>query len=914
MADDLYTELLDVPPGARPPNHYALLGLDRFESDPAAIHTAVLRQASKLRRWDIDPDDERQARVQEMLNEVHRAAAVLENPQAKEDYDRRLAEQLGVPPPTARPQPPPQEPGPAEPELEAPAPQESPRRAAPLPKPLFRLEPQQPPRPPEGHAEPPPSVPPVKPGPPASTPPSRLCPRCSAAVRPGVTFCPVCGQNLLPRAERPPAGAPPEKPEPEARQPRPRERPPLRERLASVVAFVRASPRAWGVLAAGGLGLGILIAVIAGNGGGGHPARGTSGPALDDFSVAPGLTVDLPGGVKMEFVEVSPGRFRMGDARGREDERPVHTVSLPRPVYLSRTEVTQEQWQAVMGSNPSHFRGPNLPVEQVSWTDCQAFLDRLSRRVPGRTFRLPTEAEWEYACRAGSPGSYSFGDDPARLGEHAWFAGNADGATHPVAQKRPNDWGLCDMHGNVWEWCQDWYGAYSGGRQTNPRGPSQGEKRVLRGGAWSYHAEGCRCAFRRAVSPETRSKFFGFRVAHVPGETAPAEPPSPPPADSAELQAARQAWTDAVLAADNALLAEHASDEWTRAQTMAQAARRRQSAGQLAAATRLFQGAVRTLKQAQAKADAQARDDLLRRAYAALNRRDRLAAERALDELQQRWPNLAALTKLRQRVNALPRQVRGLRVQLGEGVELSLVLISPGTFQMGDARVPDERPVRQVTLTKGFYIGTHEVSREQWRAVMGAVPAGPGGDTHPVVNVSWHACRAFLSKLNQRVRGAAFRLPTEAEWEYACRAGSAASFCFGDDVATLGEYAWFKDNADGRPRPVGQKRANAWGLHDMHGNVWEWCSDWYAAPFPEGPQTDPTGAARGPGRAIRGGAFDRGALYCRSACRMGCRAAATEASVGFRVVLPEAPPGLRPAAPARPDGPRAPQPTDDPES
>jgi formylglycine-generating enzyme required for sulfatase activity len=223
----------------------------------------------------------------------------------------------------------------------------------------------------------------------------------------------------------------------------------------------------------------------------------------------------LGGGVKMHFVLVQPGFFQMGSANGFAREKPVHTVTITRPFYLSACKVTQEQWQAIMGTDWSSFKGPKNPVDSVSWDDCQTFLRKLSEKLGGG-FRLPTEAEWEYACRAGSTTAYCYGDDEARLGDYAWFAGNSGGATHPVALKKPNAWGLYDVHGTVWEWCQDWYGPYADGAVTDPRGPDAGDYRVLRGGSWRFDARHARSAFRTGIAPASGlNGYAGLRVART---------------------------------------------------------------------------------------------------------------------------------------------------------------------------------------------------------------------------------------------------------------------------------------------------------------------------------------------------------------------------------------------------------------
>ena len=155
------------------------------------------------------------------------------------------------------------------------------------------------------------------------------------------------------------------------------------------------------------------------------------------------------------------------------------------------------------------------PVEQVSWDDAQEFLAKLNLMEKIDTYRLPTEAEWEYACRAGSTTRFCFGDKEEKLGEYAWYGDNSEGKTHPVGQKQPNAWGLYDMHGNVWEWCQDWYGDYPAGPVTDPRGPDAGEYRVLRGGSWDNDTRNLRSAVRNYYYPDYRSDIIGFRVART---------------------------------------------------------------------------------------------------------------------------------------------------------------------------------------------------------------------------------------------------------------------------------------------------------------------------------------------------------------------------------------------------------------
>jgi formylglycine-generating enzyme required for sulfatase activity len=203
-------------------------------------------------------------------------------------------------------------------------------------------------------------------------------------------------------------------------------------------------------------------------------------------------------------------------------ERPQHRVRVTKPIYLGLGEVTQLQYERVVGSNPSQFKDdPTHPVENVHWDEASAFCRKLAElpqeRESRAEYRLPTEAEWEYACRAGTTTTWYSGDDVDGLNEHAWFNNNAGGKTHPVRQKSPNAWGLYDMHGNLWEWCNDWYdAAYYGKSPTDdPPGAPGGSHRVSRGGSWFDMAVFGRSAFRPFTKSETRANNLGFRLARI---------------------------------------------------------------------------------------------------------------------------------------------------------------------------------------------------------------------------------------------------------------------------------------------------------------------------------------------------------------------------------------------------------------
>jgi formylglycine-generating enzyme required for sulfatase activity len=230
---------------------------------------------------------------------------------------------------------------------------------------------------------------------------------------------------------------------------------------------------------------------------------------------------DLGNGIKLEMIAIPGGTFRMGSPKsekGRnDDEGPQHQVTVS-PFYLGKYQVTQAQWQAVMGTTVKQQRdkehkdwplcgeGNDYPMYYVSWDEAQEFCRRLSQQT-GKTYRLPTEAEWEYACRAGSTGDYA-----GNLNAMAWYGNNSGSKMHPVGQQKANAFGLFDMHGNVWEWCQDWYGGYSSDDQSDPTGPAKGEFRVVRGGSWLSVGASCRSAYRNRDAPGVRDDIIGLRV------------------------------------------------------------------------------------------------------------------------------------------------------------------------------------------------------------------------------------------------------------------------------------------------------------------------------------------------------------------------------------------------------------------
>ena len=468
--------------------------------------------------------------------------------------------------------------------------------------------------------------------------------------------------------------------------------------------------------------------------------------------------------IEKEMVLIPSGKFKIGSPeseKGRNDEETRHEVTLTKSFYLGKYEVTQEQWERVMGNNPSKNKGVKLPVTNVSWEDCQEFIKKLNAKTNGG-YRLPTEAEWEYACRAGTTTAYAFGESLTRSDANILDLDDLREPPEikPVGSYKPNAFGLYDMHGNVEEWCEDWYGDYPEGEVTDPKGPAKGEDRVVRGGGHGSSASLVRSSRRRGESPTfSLGLTFGFRLARIADIAAGASPTAPKPGPVKV----------------NPLVAPFTE----------------------AKATEVQKEVAKSLqKEVEEKAD------------------------------------------------------------LGKGVKLDLVLIPAGKFVMGSptsekGRDDDEKQ-HEVTLTKPFYIGKYEVTQEQWESVMGNNPSSRAkGDKLPVTDVSWEDCQEFIKKLNANTKGG-YRLPTESEWEYSCRAGTTTAYSFWGKITP--KDANYEDSNIGKPLAVGSYMPNAFGLYDMHGNVFEWCEDWYAD-YPAGAVTDPRGPATGNACVLRGGSF-----------------------------------------------------------
>ena len=575
---------------------------------------------------------------------------------------------------------------------------------------------------------------------------------------------------------------------------------------------------------------------------------------------------------KMVLRRVSPGKFEMGSPTwevGRDKDEVSHEVTLTNAYYIGVFEMTQSQYKQIVGRTPSYFNGEKRPVDSVSYVgirgtnegsnwpmsrafDENSFLGRL-QEITQLPFDLPTEAQWEYACRAGTTVAWNNGevstgtDTDPELDKLGRYAGNSkDGkggyeGTTTVGSYLPNAWGLYDMHGNVNEWCLDFYDSYSGDA-TEPVGPNfasdNNNYRVLRGGGTTtgrdlYKAQYCRSANRDCYGQSKGSGHFGFRLVLVVGGEEDNGGDDPPPDDGLD--------DDDIKDGD--------------------------------------EGETET--------------------YLIVNLKNGKTRYRDT-EPSDGWLDVHKTTKM------------------------VLRRVSPGTFEMGSptwevGRYKDEVQ-HEVTLTNEYYIGVFEITQSQYRQVIGQSPSYYKGDMRPVDSVSYVSIRgtnkgtkwpmgraidedSFLGRL-QEITQLSFDLPTEAQWEYACRAGTTVAWNNGEvstsethdpQMDILGRY--YYNSTDGKggyenTTKVGSYLPNAWGLYDMHGNVYEWCLDWYGSY--SGDATEPVGpnyaSDNNNYRIIRGGGVTSGedlckAKYCRSAQRVVFGQSKAGGRFGFRVVL-----------------------------
>ena len=575
-------------------------------------------------------------------------------------------------------------------------------------------------------------------------------------------------------------------------------------------------------------------------------ASGNTASCNTFLSVTLGASCVVPDG----FVWVLPGTFQMGEPGVAE---PVHSVSISYWYAMGIREVTQAQYRAIMGVNPSNFQGDlSRPVEQVSWTSARAYCAALTTQqsalgsLPsGYEYRLPTEAEWEYACRAGTTTSWNIsGGLNCGRANFAFFSPYwpyyCVGATMAVGSYAPNAWGLYDMHGNVWEHCLDTYADYTSGAVTDPF-VTVGYNRVIRGGAWESDGNNCRSARRGQYDPNGAGYNVGFRVVLAPVGRCPSDP----------------------------VITVCASNRTVTAGSNCQATVPDFTVGVVASST--CPGGV-TISQ---------------------------------------WPLAGSMVGVKQQALAVTitaTDVSGntstctasLTVLPGScPLPSGFVAVVPGTFDMGEPGVVE--PVRPVTISYWYGMSAKEVTQGEYLALMGANPSYFQGNLdRPVEQVSWMSARAYCAALTaqQAVLGTLpagyeYRLPTEAEWEYACRAGTTTVWNVGNSLSCNHANHRSGNYCVGETVPVGNYAPNAWGLYDMHGNVWEYCLDTYADYTP-GATTDPY-VTVGYNRVIRGGGWPSYGGECRSSNRGQYDPNGLSHHVGFRVVL--APVGRCPSDP-----------------
>ena len=559
------------------------------------------------------------------------------------------------------------------------------------------------------------------------------------------------------------------------------------------------------------------------------PSRG-SGDLAASSNTGNTKTITLPGGATMEMIYVAPGTFTMGSPsseEGRYNGETQHRVTLTKGFWLGKYEVTQTQWESVMGENPSRFKGGNRPVDYVSWEDCQRFISKVNSQQHCGA-RLPTEAEWEFACRAGSTGPYG---GNGNLDDMGWYDSNSGRETHIVGQKQANAWGFYDMHGNVWEWCEDWFGDY-GSATTDPTGPTSGEKRVLRGGSWLNFARLCRSAYRSRVNLDWRIRNYGFRLCCSAGPRGATEADVTEIAVEAAVQKARmerlddadgfrakkdaladvlvraaangkaRRWGDAALGFTNyvseskALLAlDEARRSARKSKADAQGAKSRASeAGAAQYAGTQWNEANGFLETADGLFGKMSFADAALK-YAAAAKQFALCVDEANAEKTRR----ALRAKWR-------KEGEEFTINDPYGLYMTMKWCPAGSFTMGSPSTEDGRDTgetqHQVTLTKGFWLGQTEVTQGQWKKVMNGetivdlarkglqddtlyklgekqqtlreywkkdrdgdpnVRCGDLNDNVPVYNVNWHEAVEFCRRLTQRER-AAGRVPDGYEY------------------------------------------------------------------------------------------------------------------------------------------------------
>lgn len=567
--------------------------------------------------------------------------------------------------------------------------------------------------------------------------------------------------------------------------------------------------------------------------------------AWDPVALIRSIPTNEPAGSRRPagFVWIPPGIFTLGSPEGepgRFTNEVRRSVVLTRGYWMSDHEVTQSEYQGLMGRNPSGFPGANRPVENVSWHDATNYCHRLNQQAyergelpAGYAYRLPTEAEWECAARAGSETAFPWGDSTSEAARHAWNEATAAFTTHEVRSLSPNRWGLHDLLGNVWEWCLDWGAVPASATALEPSGPKDGSLRVIRGGSYLDGPALLRPASRLAFRPNWSGDCVGFR----PVLAAKA------PAGSSELR---------LRLVPELTLRGTPGATYRIEKTL----------------TPQVPGSWQTLTRIDLGTNAQT-------VWTDLSERPTGYSYRALQMVGD---------------GGSAGPLRPGEPQTGRPP--GFVWIAPGTFRMGSPDTETSRRSNEaahtVTLTRGYWMSDHEVTESELDEVLGRNETTRLGLYHPV-QATWNDATRYCETLTIRTRadgslpdGFIYRLPTEAEWEHACRAGTTTRYSWGDDPDGLEvrKHAW---SWTSQYREVRQLQPNAWGLYDLSGNLWEWCVDGYETAFPAA-TTDPVRTNSTTVRVIRGGGYLEDFARARSAARNGARPAEWR-DLGFRPVL-----------------------------
>jgi tol-pal system beta propeller repeat protein TolB len=600
------------------------------------------------------------------------------------------------------------------------------------------------------------------------------------------------------------------------------------------------------------------------------------------------VTVDLPGGVSMGMVWIEPGTFLMGSPEsepGRDDdEGPQHEVTISRGFYLGRYELTQAQWIAVMGtrpwsgedyvpSNPDHppamYSGEGYvransdhPAVHMTGNDVEEFIRRLNEAAGEEIYRLPTEAEWEYACRAGKTTRWSFGDDESRLKDYAWYRDNAWNAgldyAQPVGTKLPNPWGLFDMHGNVYEWCLDWEGPYSEGSQVDPAGTVSASSRVIRGGGFIDKAQVVRSASRHYSLPANRNDVLGARLLRMADPLPLNKPPVSNAGVDQSVATGSAVWLDGSGSSDPD--GDELSYRWPQTDGPEVGLLNQNSAmpqfSPVAPGVYVFDLIVND-----GQTDSEP-DEVV------------IVVEEIL------IPPVLPIETIAKTTPA--------------GTEHTLVFVPAGEFTMGsDTGGQNHEYTLHSVYLDAFHIDQYEVNNAQFMAFVEAsgraAPPFAGdsafnGDLQPVVGVNRYDSDAYC-------QWAGLRLSTEAEWEKAARGTDGWNYPWGDefDSSRANHGADSRgDESDGflYTAPVGSfpNGVSPFGAFDMAGNVHEWVSDWHG-PYPNETITNPTGPETGEHGVARGGSWRDSPYHLQSSIRLHLSPDYQNNTYGFRCAL-----------------------------